>query len=254
MSARAISSVSYQRADKIMESVQSDLRDNGVLALLDDATLQALAARLERVDLTRDMVLYEEDGPMNDVWFPAEGVLSMLANAQAAETPIEVATIGPEGALAVPLLLGASTSMGVVFPQIAGWGWRMPAADFLDAIARLPAFSRVMHRYACALLVQIAQGTACNRAHDPEQRCARWLLQTQDRVRGASFDLTQEFLAEMVGERRATVNQAATALQQRGLIRYSRGHIEVTDRTGLEQAACKCYQYVRTQYRNLLAA
>jgi CRP-like cAMP-binding protein len=235
-----------------MESVQSDLRGNGLLALLDDATLQALAPRLERVELTHRMVLYDEAGPMTHAWFPAEGVLSMLGSVQAAQTRIEVATIGPEGALAAPLLLGASTSIGVVFAQVPGRGWRMPAADFFEAVATLPAFSRVMHRYACALLLQIAQGTACNRAHDAEQRCARWLLQTHDRVRGASFDLTQDFLAEMLGERRATVNQAATALQQRGLIRYSRGRIEVTDRAGLEQAACRCYHFVRAQYTELL--
>lgn len=190
---------------------------------------------------------------MTHAWFPAEGVLSMLASATAAQTRIEVATIGREGALAVPLLLGARTSMGVVFPQVTGWGWRMPAAEFLAAVAELPDFGRVMHRYAAALLTQIAQGVACNRAHDAELRCARWLLQTHDRVQGDSFDLTQDFLAEMLGERRATVNAAASALQQRGFIRYSRGRIEVTDRAGLEQASCDCYRFVRDQYAQLLA-
>jgi CRP-like cAMP-binding protein len=110
----------------------------------------------------------------------------------------------------------------------------------------------VMHAYTYALFVQVSQGTACNRAHAVEQRCARWLLQTHDRVRGNAFDLTQEFLAHMLGERRATVNQVASMLQHRGLIRYTRGHIEVTDRDGLEAAACPCYRFVRDEYERIL--
>jgi CRP-like cAMP-binding protein len=196
--------------------------------------------------------LYEEDGPMTDVWFPGAGVLSMLAATSAAQTRIEVATIGPDGMLGVPLLLGARRSPGVVFPQVEGHGWRMGADEFLDAVRRYADFASVMQRYACALLVQVAQGTACNRAHDVAQRCARWLLQTHDRVTGDTLDLTQEFLAEMLGERRATVNQAATALQQRGLIRYSRGRITVTNRPGLEAAACGCYRFIREQSAQLL--
>ena len=236
-----------------MESVQSGLRANRLLALLDAPTLQALAPRMERVELRHRDQLYDEGRPMTHAWFPAEGVLSMLAAASAAQTRIEVATIGREGALAVPLLLGALRSPGIVFPQVSGWGWRMTAADFHDAVRGHAAFSRRMHQYAYTLLVQAAQGTACNRVHAAEQRCARWLLQTHDRVRGDSFDLTQEFLAEMVGERRATVNQAASALQQRGLIRYSRGRIEVLDRLRLEDAACGCYRFIRDTYAEVLA-
>ena len=236
-----------------MESVNSDLRANRLLATLDAATLQALAPRLERVALPQGENLYEEGGPMAHAWFPAEGMLSMLAATSAAQTRIEVATIGREGALAVPLLLGAQRSPGVVFPQVEGWGWRMAADGFLAVVQEHPAFSRCMHRYAHALFVQAAQGTACNRAHPADQRCARWLLQTHDRVTGDRFDLTQEFLAEMLGERRATVNQAASSLQHRGLIRYSRGRIEVIDRAGLEQAACGCYRFIRETYAEVMA-
>lgn len=235
-----------------MESVQSDLRANRLLALLDAPTLQALAGGMQRVELTHRMTLYEEGGPMTHAWFPAEGVLSMLASAQAAQTRIEVATIGREGAAAVALLLGGQRSLGTLFPQVSGWGWRMEADAFLQAVRSLPAFSRVMHRYAHALLVQIAQGTACNRAHDAQQRCARWLLQTHDRVDGDTFDLTQEFLAEMLGERRATVNQVATQLQQQGHIRYSRGRIEIVDRAALEDVACGCYRLIREEYAQVL--
>jgi CRP-like cAMP-binding protein len=236
-----------------MQSVESDLRANRLLALLDAAALQALAPRFERVALTHKPNLYEEGGPMPYAYFPAEGVVSVLAASIAADRRIEVATIGPEGALAVPLLLGARRSPGIAFPQVQGWGWRMAAADFLEAVRTQPDFSQVLHRYAYAFLVQASQGNACNRAHTNEQRCARWLLQTHDRVSGDSFDLTQEFLAEMLGERRATVNQAAGALQQQGLIRYSRGRIEVRDRAGLEQAACGCYAFIRDTQAEVLS-
>jgi CRP-like cAMP-binding protein len=237
---------------KIMESVQSDLRANALLALLEPATRQAISPALEWMQLPLRATQYEEGGPMSHAWFPVEGVLSVLAATSAAQARIEIATIGREGALCVPLLLGAQRSPNLVFAQVTGAAWRMTAASFLDAVRARADFSRCMHRYAYAYMVQMGQGSACNRAHTAEQRCARWLLQTHDRVHGNGFDLTQEFLAEMVGERRATVNQAASALAQRGLIRYSRGHIEVTDRAGLEQAACGCYHFIHDEYRHVL--
>lgn len=233
-----------------MESVQSDLRANRLLGLLAPATLAAIAPRMERVDLPLRLHLYEEGAPIADAWFPAEGVISVLG---AGGTRVEVATIGREGVLGVPLLLGAQRSLGEAFPQVLGWGWRMPAADFLEAVRLHPDFAHRMHRYAGALLAQVAQGTACNRVHAVDQRCARWLLQTHDRVTGDSFDLTQGFLAEMLGERRAMVNAAASGLAQRGLIRYSRGRIEILDRAGLENAACDCYEVIREAYAEVLA-
>lgn len=234
-----------------MQSVQSDLRANRLLAPLADATLAAIAPRMERVDLPLRQVLLEEGGPFTHAWFPAEGVISVMGGAA---TSVEVATVGREGVLGIPLLLGAQRSIGVAFPQVLGWGWRMRAADFLDAVQRHADFSHRMHRYAGALLAQVSQATACNRVHGVHQRCARWLLQTHDRVTGDVFDLTQEFLAEMLGERRATVNAAASGLSQRGFIRYSRGRIEVMDRAGLEQATCECYHLIREAYAEVLVA
>jgi CRP-like cAMP-binding protein len=236
-----------------MDTVHSDLRGNRLLALLDDETLRTIAPRLVPVPLPLREDLYLEQAPMTHAWFPTAGVLSMLGSA-AAETDVEVGTVGSEGVLGVGVLLGAELSFGRVFVQVEGTGWRMSAADLRECAATQPAFNRVLHRYANALMVQIAQSTACNRAHAVEQRCARWLLQTHDRVPGDAFDLTQEFLAQMLGERRATVNQVAGSLQQRGLIRYSRGHIHVTDREGLEAASCRCYGFVRTEFARMLSA
>ena len=235
-----------------MESVQSDLRANRLLALLDDDTLRAVGAHLEAVPLAWRQKLYEERQLMTHAWFPADGVISVLAATSAADTPIEVGTIGAEGMLGVAVFLGAQESPGTVFVQVEGHGWRMTAQALRDCIEALPAFRHVVQRYAHALMVQISQSTACNRVHTAEQRCARWLLQTHDRVRGDAFDLTQEFLGHMLGERRATVNQVATELQDRGLIRYTRGRIEVRDRNGLEAAACACYRFVQEEFARVL--
>jgi CRP-like cAMP-binding protein len=235
-----------------MDTVHSELRGNRLLALLDDDTLRAIAPRLVPVPLPLREDLYLEQAPMTHAWFPTAGVLSMLGSA-AAETDVEVGTIGSEGMLGAGVLLGAELSFGRVFVQVHGTGWRMSAADLRACAAAHPPFGRVLHRHANALMVQIAQSTACNRAHAVEQRCARWLLQTHDRVHGDEFDLTQEFLAQMLGERRATVNQVAGSLQQRGLIRYTRGHIQVTDREGLEAASCRCYGFIRAEYARMLS-
>ncbi|GAB3772351.1 Crp/Fnr family transcriptional regulator [Ramlibacter monticola] len=235
-----------------MDTVHTELRGNRLLALLDDAALRAIAPLLQPVALALREDLYQEQAPMRHAWFPTDGVLSMLGSA-AAETDVEVATIGSEGMLGAGLLLGAELSFGRAFVQVEGTGWRMEAADLRSTVVAQPPFGRVLHRYANALLVQIAQGAACNRAHAVEQRCARWLLQTHDRVRGDEFELTQEFLAQMLGERLATVNQVAASLQKRGLIQYTRGRIQVTDREGLEAAACRCYGFVRTEYGRMLS-
>ena len=236
-----------------MDSVTFDLRSNRLLALLPPETLQRLAPLMQPARLHPPDVLYQELQPMADAWFPIDCVLSMLAVNAGAETSIEVATIGSEGVLGVPLFLGAEVSPGRVFAQVSGAAWRMPAAAFRQAAAEDAAFASVLLRYTHALLVQIAQGSACNRVHGIGQRCARWLLQTHDRVRGDAFDLTQDFLAQMLGERRAAVNQAASQLQASGLIRYTRGHIQVLNRPGLEAAACPCYGVIREQYLRMLA-
>jgi CRP-like cAMP-binding protein len=236
-----------------MDGAPFHLRDNRLLSLLDDTTLHALATHLEPVRLHQGDVMYEELQPMLHAWFPADCVLSMLAVNAGAEMSVEVATIGSEGMLGVALFLGADLAHGRVFTQVDGGAFRMHADVFRAMVRDHPTLARVVLRYTHALLVQIAQGTACNRIHHIGQRCARWLLQTHDRVRGDTFDLTQDFLAQMLGERRAAVNAAASQLQSQGLIRYTRGRIQVTDRPGLESAACPCYGVIRDQYVRMLA-
>jgi CRP-like cAMP-binding protein len=234
-----------------MDAVLFSLRDNRLLALLDEQELAALAGLLEPVDLTLHSIVQAERTPMEYAYFPVHGVLSVLTSVAPAEQ-IEVANIGPEGMLGVPILLDAQLSHHTAIVQIAGAAWRMSAAALRSAAAAHPRLSQVIRRYTHALLVLISQAAACNRLHPVEQRCARWLLQTHDRVRGDEFDLTQEFLAQMLGERRAAVNAAASLLQQRGCIRYSRGHISVVDRAALEGAACGCYALVRDEFARML--
>jgi CRP-like cAMP-binding protein len=166
----------------------------------------------------------------------------------AGETSIEVATVGREGMVGLPLFLGATSSPNSAFCQIAGRSLRLSARAFGEVLAADGALHRQIHRFVQATMVQLAQNVACNRLHTAEQRASRWLLMTQDRVGENEFLLTQEFLAQMIGVRRATVSAVASALQRDGLIRYSRGQITVIDRGRLEASACECYGVVRAEF------
>src|SRR3712207_4428871 len=139
----------------------------------------------------------------------------------------------------------------MAFAQIGGTALRLGAAEFQRLVRDLPRLRTMLHRYTLALLAQIAQASACNRLHSLEQRCARWLLMTHDRVGRDEFPLTQEFLAQMLGVRRAGVNEAQQALSSAGLISYVRGTVTVHDRGSLERAACECYALIRGEHDRL---
>jgi CRP-like cAMP-binding protein len=224
------------------------LRANRLLALLPPDTLAALAPSLQLVPLRLRDTVAEEGKPIRHVYFPVQGVISMLASVEGTQRAVEIGTVGNEGMAGLPLFLGAARSPGETFVQVPGQGWRAAARPFLEAVQAHPPLARVLLRYTQALMVQISQSTACNRAHSPLQRCARWLLMTHDRVPEDTFELTQEFLAQMLGERRPTVSRAASQLQARGMIRYSRGRVTVLDRPRLMECACACYGVVRSEY------
>lgn len=228
------------------------LRDNHLLGMLDAPTLEALAGELTLVRLDLRDQLLEEGKPIRYAWFPVEGVMSMIAAMEDARLSVEVGTVGNEGMVGLPLFLGTERAPGECFAQVPGSALRMPAAAFRRAVAQLPALGRVLHRYTHALMVQMSQSVACNRVHGPLERCARWLLMTRDRVAGDTFGLTQEFLGQMLGERRPTVSRVASQLQDRGMIRYSRGQITILDRARLEQVCCPCYQFIRDEYAGML--
>lgn len=212
---------------------------NLLLAALPPNDRARLDAHLEPFPLPADLVLYEPNAPVRYAYFPTDGVISMVSDME--EGTVEVGTIGREGMAGLPVLLHVPSMPMRVFVQVPGASLRIETARLRDAVRESPALERSLLRSAMAFLDQVAQSTACNRLHTLEERCARWLLMTHDRVLGDELILKQKFLAEMLGVHRPAVTLAAGALQRAGLISYKRGKIQVIDRAGLEHAACECY-------------
>jgi CRP-like cAMP-binding protein len=160
---------------------------------------------------------------------------------------VEVGLAGKEGFIGLPLVVGLSTSPTQVIMQVGGSAYRMLAADFKEVLSHAPALEKTLNRYAQSLGMQAIHVAACNRLHEVDERLARWLLMSQDRLGGNVVPLTQEFLAHMLGTRRASVTVGAGILQKAGLITYTRGSVKIDDRSGLEDAACECYASIKQQ-------
>jgi CRP-like cAMP-binding protein len=225
---------------------------NRLLATLTPEDRAALGDVLERVSLGFQDILQEPYEPISHAYFPNSGVFSVVNEPNPGEI-VEVATIEPEGMFGFSLVFGTRTMPNRVFVQIPGEGFRIEANRFIRFVEDHPEFRLVLMRYMMALLNQVAQNASCNRLHEVQERCARWLLHTHDRVEGDSFPLTQEFLAQMLGVHRPTVSIAAGILQKAGFISYVRGVITIVDRPGLESASCECYRLVVREYERLLA-
>ena len=206
---------------------------------------------LEPVTLAVRDAVAEPGQPYEYVYFPESCIISVVNDMRDGST-VETGTVGNEGVAGLAALMDATSSESRMFAQVPGTALRAPAKVVADFVERERELRRLVNRYAQAFLTQVAQGAACNRLHGIEQRCARWLLMTHDRVAGDEFLLKQQFLAEMLGVRRAGVSVAASALQQAALIRYSRGTVQVLDRDGLEAASCECYGVIRQQFDRLL--
>ncbi len=220
------------------------------IAPADDAWLARL---LEPVILPSGYVLAAANAPFKHVYFPETAVLSIISRMHDGGA-VEVGTIGNEGMGGIGAFLGAGAGINETIAQIPGAARRVDATAFAKGANERPAMRTLLQRYTESYLTQVAQTAACNRLHGIEQRCARWLLMTHDRVGSAHrFPLTQEYLAIMLGVRRTGVTLAAGSLRDAGLIRYSRGAIHVLDREGLEAAACECYAIVRGHFDRLLA-
>jgi len=223
---------------------------NRLLDKLDRRDLEKISPDLEPVEMPLKKVLQEPNSTIRFVYFVTKGVISMVGEPGTGEV-VEFATIGPEGMLGFPILLHATSMPSTAVVQVSGQALRMRVADFRRALERSQAFHRLLLRYTMALLNQIAQVTVCNRLHEVQERCARWLLQTHDRAETDTFPLTHEFLAQMLGVHRPTVSIAAGMLQKAGLIEYRRGVITINDRRGLENASCNCYQLIAQEYERL---
>jgi CRP-like cAMP-binding protein len=224
--------------------VDDTLPRNAVLAGLPRKSYRDLLPHLVPVTLDFGEVLYEPDARIKNVYFPGQSIVSLLTVVDGRDA-LEVGLVGREGMVGIPLSLGVEVSAVRALVQGSGPAMRMSAASFRKAFAASEPLRRGLHRYTNALMAQITQTAACNRFHVVEARLARWLLMTRDRLASGQFLLTQEFLSHMLGVRRVGVTEAASALQRRGLIEYSRGSIRILDHAGLEAAACTCYRLVR---------
>lgn len=193
------------------------------------------------VDLSFGQALANPGDRIRHVYFPTAGFVSILVPMGASQI-LEVALAGNEGLLGLPVALGVPFSPVRAMVQGDGNAWRMDAASFRRDLRDLPRLGACVGRYTHAVMSQLHRAAGCNRFHLVEQRVARWLLMTADRAHAATFHMTHEFLAFMLGVRRVGVTEAAGALQDRGLISYSRGRMTILDRPGLEAASCACYR------------
>jgi CRP-like cAMP-binding protein len=223
---------------------------NRVLAGLPEAEYRRLLARLEPVPLPFRQVLYPPGGPIDYVYFPGGGVVSIIVVMSNRRT-IEVGMCGRDGVVGAAAALGDPVSPFRVQVQVAGTARRMDIEAFRAAARPGTVLHRVLARYHAAYYTLTAQSVACNGLHTVSQRCCWWLLMTHDRVGTDAFDLTHEFLGTMLGVRRASVTEVLHPLQATGLIGYARGRVTVRDRPGLERAACECYGFVRGQFDRL---
>lgn len=231
----------------------SDLLENRLLAGLPSNELDRLAPLVEVVDVEIKTAVYEPGGPIDLVYFPLDAVFSLVAGVGSAQ--VEVATIGREGMVGLPVFLGARVSPNRAFSQVPGRTARLGADQLTGFLHGADGdLHDRLHRYTQATIIQLAQSVACNQLHSTQQRAARWLLTTMDRVGSATFPLTQEFLAQMLGVRRATVSEIAARLQDKSLITYTRGVITIVDQRRLSALSCACYEIVEREYARLLSA
>ena len=224
---------------------------NRLLAALPPDGLARLWPQLQPVELVFRETLHEPEEAVTAVLFPESGYISRLAPLEDGDSA-EVGLIGPEGMTGLALLLGGDRDNFELLVQVPGTALRLEAAAFHEALEQIPKLRSVLNRYALAHFEQVARTAACNSRHHLEERLVRWLLMSHDRVEGDEFPMTHEFLSMMLGVRRAGVTVAAGVLQKAGLIHYGRGRMEITDRPGLEAAACECYGIARRAQDRLL--
>ncbi len=229
----------------------SDPRKNLLLASLEPADYEELMRGAKVVPLKFRKRLYRQEDPIDFVYFPITCMVSLLVTTND-QPSMEMATVGREGVIGASELIQKQGAMSLSIIQLPGNAARIDRDAFQKVTSSRPRVHDLMHRHLFALMRQVLFGAACNRMHSMEQRCARWLLMTHDRAAQDVFPLTQEFLAHMLGVRRATVNVATGMLKKAGFIRYVRGRVTLIDRRGLESVSCGCYQATIRAYRSIL--
>jgi CRP-like cAMP-binding protein len=224
---------------------------NKLLDALPKRDRERLLPHLKPVSLRFEEVVYEPDAPIRHVYFPTGGLIALILVLQDGSVA-EVGRVGNEGMVGLPVFLGVPASHTRAFVQIPGEALRRRAQDFRQQARQGGPLARLLLRYTQALMRHSERLTACNAWHPIERRLARWLLITHDRVQADQFEVTQEFLSQMLGVHRQSVTLAARNLQKPGLIRYSRGKLRILDRPGLEAASCTCYRAMRRHFDQLL--
>jgi CRP-like cAMP-binding protein len=209
------------------------------------------APQLETVPLRLGQVLYESGATLSHVYFPTTTIVSLLYVTENGESA-EIAIVGNEGIVGVSLFMGGESTTSRAVVQSAGQAIRLRAQALKEEFNQGGPVMHLLLRYTQALITQMAQTAVCNRHHTLDQQLCRWLLLSLDRLRGNELVMTQELIANMLGVRREGVTESALKLQRAGLIRYTRGHISVLDREGLERRTCECYVAVRSEYDRLL--
>lgn len=228
-------------------------RRNELLAALPTTVRVCWQTFLEPVEMSRGQVLYESGEAIRHAYFPDTAIVSLEYITESGSCA-EIAVVGCEGVVGVPLFIGDGTTPGRAVVQTAGTGHRLPGHVLTEEFQRSPAVMKMLLRYTQALIVHMAQTAVCNRHHTVDQQLCRWLLLIMDRLRGPEITATHEQIAHMLGVRREGITEAALSLQREGLISYRRGHVTVLDRAGLERRCCECYSVVKAEYKRLLPA
>ena len=228
-----------------------DPKKNQLLAALPDAEWQRWLPQLEAVEMPLGQVLYESGSTLRYVYFPTSSIVSLLYLLESGASA-EIAIVGNEGLVGISLFMGGESTPSRAVVQSAGQGYRLNARAMKEEFSRAGPVLHLLLRYTQALITQMTQTAVCNRHHTLDQQLCRWLLLSLDRLQGNDLVMTQELIANMLGVRREGVTEAAGKLQAAGLIRYSRGHITVLDRPGLEKRTCECYAVVKTECDRLL--
>ncbi len=233
-----------------MKPIASQRLQNRLLATLPVAEWLPLEADLELVELAMGATLHMAGTPLRHVYFPTTAIISLVSSMNDGASA-EVAVVGSEGIVGVCAFMGGGNALSGALVQAAGHALRMNAVAIAAHSSRSAPLMRQLLRYTQALFTHMAQTSACNRHHELEQQLCRWLLLNLDRRKGNEMAVTQERIASMLGVRRSGVTEGALKLQQAGLIRYSRGHISILDRPGLEARSCECYSVVSLAYEKL---
>jgi len=224
---------------------------NRLLAALPVAELERLSARLELVPMRLGDALYESGGQLEHAYFPTTAIVSLIYTTRSGASS-EIAGVGPEGVVGIPLFMGGNTTPNSAVVRAAGQAYRLERRSLATEFERAGALQDLLLRYTQALITQTCQTAACKRHHSVEQQLSRWLLWTLDRLPPQELTMTQDLVASLLGVRRESITEVAGRLQQGGFIKYRRGHIDVVDQIGLQSRACECYAAVKNEMNRLL--